>query len=614
MTLRPVSASWFELLTSREELGATLDCLAATGSVQLEAYSRSEQRLALPDLRTTLADYETLARRYGHYWPRAADVRHAPEHDLLDAPRRGARSRADVDQGGRPADRRTRGTLRRPPKTPRCSRSCWPSPATAWPASTRWPGPARCSPDAPTCCPRAARRRRCRPTCCMQRVTLDARLFLLAVGPTDEITALDQALAARKARVIPLPDDLPADPVELGRHLEARRAAIAERQQAARAALDALSGQQGIAAALGELALAAWLVTHVPELPVTEHFAWVTGWCADADDTQLRAALDARNLHYLLRFTPAPADAVAPSVLRNPAWARPFEVFGRLMGVPGTREADPSMVLALVAPLMFGYMFGDVVQGLVLAIIGFVVRDRLPALRLLVPGGLVAVAFGFAFGSVFAREDVIPALWVHPLSEPLTVLGTALGFGVVVILVGLLLNALQYHWRGELGKLGRDRRRAAGGLPGHRGQPWSMRGCCGRCPPASPGCWPAAHSWRPATASARVGRAAGESLERLLQLGVNTVSFVRVGAFALAHAGLSTAVVGIADAAGPAYWPVLLIGNAAIIALEGLVVGIQTTRLMLFEFFIRFLAAHGRPFEPLPPPSPMSEPLPRSKP
>jgi len=87
MTLRPVSASWFELLTSREELGSTLDCLAATGSVQLEAYSRSEQRLALPDLRTTLAEYETLARRYGHYWPRASDVRHGPEKDLLEAPR-----------------------------------------------------------------------------------------------------------------------------------------------------------------------------------------------------------------------------------------------------------------------------------------------------------------------------------------------------------------------------------------------------------------------------------------------------------------------------------------------------------------------------------------------
>jgi len=65
-----------------------------------------------------------------------------------------------------------------------------------------------------------------------------------------------------------------------------------------------------------------------------------------------------------------------------------------------------------------------------------------------------------------------------------------------------------------------------------------------------------------------VGHAVGEVAERMLQLGVNTVSFVRVGAFALAHAGLCTAVVGMAEAAGPGYWPVLLLGNAAIVGLE----------------------------------------------
>jgi V/A-type H+-transporting ATPase subunit I len=100
----------------------------------------------------------------------------------------------------------------------------------------------------------------------------------------------------------------------------------------------------------------------------------------------------------------------------------------------------------------------------------------------------------------------------------------------------------------------------------------------------------------------------------MLQLGVNTVSFVRVGAFALAHAGLCTAVVGMAEAAGRGYWPVLLLGNAAIVGLEGLVVSIQTTRLILFEFFIRFLTARGRAFEPLPSPVPPSRPTSRSKP
>ncbi len=99
------------------------------------------------------------------------------------------------------------------------------------------------------------------------------------------------------------------------------------------------------------------------------------------------------------------------------------------------------------------------------------------------------------------------------------------------------------------------------------------------------------------------GQALARFVEHALQLLVNTVSFARVGAFALAHAGLSVAVVGVADAGGPwAYWPLLVLGNVLILVLEGLVVGIQTTRLLLFEFFIRFLEGRGRVFRPLPPP------------
>ena len=81
------------------------------------------------------------------------------------------------------------------------------------------------------------------------------------------------------------------------------------------------------------------------------------------------------------------------------------------------------------------------------------------------------------------------------------------------------------------------------------------------------------------------------------------MSFARIGAFALAHAGLSVAIVEMAKASGRfGFWIVLAIGNVLVIALEGVVVSIQTTRLLLFEFFIRFLTGAGRAFKPLPPP------------
>jgi V/A-type H+/Na+-transporting ATPase subunit I len=97
--------------------------------------------------------------------------------------------------------------------------------------------------------------------------------------------------------------------------------------------------------------------------------------------------------------------------------------------------------------------------------------------------------------------------------------------------------------------------------------------------------------------------AIGHLLESGMQILVNTLSFARVGAFALAHSSLSVAVVTMADSAP--LWAAILImvlGNVVIILLEGLVVSIQTTRLVLFEFFNRFLRGTGRVFRPLPVP------------
>ena len=98
--------------------------------------------------------------------------------------------------------------------------------------------------------------------------------------------------------------------------------------------------------------------------------------------------------------------------------------------------------------------------------------------------------------------------------------------------------------------------------------------------------------------------AVAELIERTLQILINTLSFSRIGAFALAHAGLSSAIVALMDSssgiAGKA--SILVLGNLVVLLLEGMVVSIQTTRLVLFEFFARFLVAPGRTFRPLPPP------------
>jgi V/A-type H+/Na+-transporting ATPase subunit I len=602
MMLRPAAARWFELLTSREELGAALDCLARTRSVQLQAHSQSGSKLPLQDLRVVLNEYETLARRYVSWWPQALLHTVDAEHRVTEAPHAalaalhawaGTAESVVAELEALAVEREELDALARlsacaPTALPRLDRMAQAGPVLASRVYSLPPG------TPPLSVPPAVIQQYCAPV-------PGREAFLLAVGPEEDMRELDAATSARKVHRIALPADLPGAPAALHEALAQRRAGLDQREAKARAALARLDEAHGVPSALGELALTAWLVAHVPELPVTEHFAWVTGWCSDADDSLLRQALDARGVHYLLRMPGAPEGIVPPSVLRNPRWARPFETMTAMMGVPGARDADPSAVIAILAPVMFGYMFGDVVQGIVVAAGGYWLGRRLPALRLLVPGGLVAIVFGLLFGSVFAREDILPALWVRPLEQPLPVLGAALVFGVAVILIGLALDALQRAWQGafrhwlwsDAGLLCAYVGLVGAALDPHAlwavplGIAWLLVGAA----IASPGA-------RTAAALA----AAGEGLEHILQVSVNTISFVRVGAFALAHCGLCAAVVGMAEIAGAGYWPVLILGNVAIIALEGLVVSIQTTRLVLFEFFVRFLTARGRPFVPLAPP------------
>jgi V/A-type H+/Na+-transporting ATPase subunit I len=99
----------------------------------------------------------------------------------------------------------------------------------------------------------------------------------------------------------------------------------------------------------------------------------------------------------------------------------------------------------------------------------------------------------------------------------------------------------------------------------------------------------------------RLGASLAEAIKKLLQLLVNKLSFVRVGAFALAHAGLAVAINALCAGIGIRWLAILALalGNTLLIVIEGLVVGIQTTRLVLFEFFIRFLRGDGRALKPL---------------
>ena len=90
-----------------------------------------------------------------------------------------------------------------------------------------------------------------------------------------------------------------------------------------------------------------------------------------------------------------------------------------------------------------------------------------------------------------------------------------------------------------------------------------------------------------------------EMFEVILSYFSNTLSFVRIGAFAISHAAMMEVVLMLAGAeSGSPNWIVIVLGNLFVCGLEGLVVGIQVLRLEYYEIFSRFYKGNGREFVP----------------
>ncbi|AGA91013.1 archaeal/vacuolar-type H+-ATPase subunit I [Thioflavicoccus mobilis 8321] len=608
--LRPQAARWLEVLCSRRDGVHTVATLAATGALEVELRGSAPTEQPLRHLAAGLAEYERLHARYGRYWERGrlrpSPLVGAPDAVLdltltrLAAWRREADPIISVLQG----DEEELAHLR------------WLAAIIAHlttgeldfrlvtesgPVLTTFCAilPREADPQLP-------------PTVIARRVPWEGQQCLLILGPAAGMAAVKRQVQAVKGRVIERPGWLRGDAEEAGERLEVRCKVLASRIVHHYAELDALFDDFALGDVLGEVAWLAWFSRHVGALErAGDQLIWITGWTDDPRGHALIAALEQSQARAVLRFGAPPAEAHAPQILVNPRWLRPFELFTRALGAPGAEEADPTPILSVVVPFLFGYMFGDLGQGLVLAVLGGWLDRWLggrraairPLARLVLFCGLSSMAFGLLFGSLFGREDLIPALWLHPLDDPVRVLTVPLAFGVGLLSLGQLLAGLG---AGRSGELGRWLRLDVGllllylGLLGgllRPGAAWSI--------------WPGL-AWYSVGALTLPGRwsvrfgALGELVERALQLFVNTLSFARVGAFALAHTALSAAIVTMAAAAPRGVDVAILVaGNLLVIVLEGLVVSIQTTRLVLFEFFNRFLHGTGRVFRPLPPPPAM---------
>ena len=322
-----------------------------------------------------------------------------------------------------------------------------------------------------------------------------------------------------------------------------------------------------------------------------------------------------------------------PTKLKNPKLFKPFEMYINMYGLPAYNEMDPTWFVAITYSFIFGAMFGDAGQGLLLFIGGFLLYKfkHIALAGIISCAGVFSTIFGILFGSFFGFENLFPALWLRPMNNMMTVpfigkLNTvfivAIGFGMGLILLCMIFNILNAWKAHDTEHIWFDTNSVAGLvfygsatvsialiLTGHTlpggivlfimfGIPLIL-----------------IFFKEPLTALVEkkseimpkekgmfIVQGLFEMFEVLLSYFSNTLSFVRIGAFAVSHAAMMEVVLMLAGfESGHLNWVVVILGNLFVSGMEGLIVGIQVLRLEYYEMFSRFYKGTGRKFEPFRP-------------
>ena len=320
-----------------------------------------------------------------------------------------------------------------------------------------------------------------------------------------------------------------------------------------------------------------------------------------------------------------------PTKLKNPKFFKPFEMFIRMYGLPDYNEFDPTIFVAITYSFIFGAMFGDVGQGFLLFVGGALLYKfkKMDLAAIVSRCGLFSMFFGFMFGSVFGFENIIEAVWLHPVTAMTTVpfigkLNTvfviAIAFGMGLVLLTMIFHIINGFKQKDMEAALFDTNGIAGFVFYAAVVAVVALFMTGNNLPAGivlvvmfvvpllvmalkeplAALVEKKSEVMPKEKGMFFVQAFFELFEVLLSYFSNTLSFVRIGAFAVSHAAMMEVVLMLAGAenGGSPNWIVVVLGNLFVCGMEGLIVGIQVLRLQYYEFFSRFYKGGGREFQP----------------
>ncbi len=358
----------------------------------------------------------------------------------------------------------------------------------------------------------------------------------------------------------------------------------------------------------------------------TDNFFYLSGWVPQKEKEQLTHRLEAYNEEVILVFKDTKEVynyITPPTKLTNPKIFSPFEPLIKMYGIPSYGEVDPTLFLSLTYMFLFGAMFGDVGQGFVIFCMGLLATKKMgsPAYgQIFMRLGVSSIFFGFLYGSLFGLEHVLPALFLRPMENINTMLYSSIIVGAVFLFFSFAIGIINAAKRKDL-KEGIFGRNGVCGFVFFLGLLMLLASAVNIeiipirfIIPIMSLCIvlivvrePLTHlllNKRPLhdePASSYYTESVFEGLETIIGILSNTISFIRVGAFALNHVGLFMAFHTMAEMANSSAAGIFIyiLGNIVVIGLEGLIVFIQGLRLEYYEMFGKYFVGEGIEYHPV---------------
>ncbi|MFA7725484.1 MAG: V-type ATPase 116kDa subunit family protein [Candidatus Izemoplasmatales bacterium] len=320
-----------------------------------------------------------------------------------------------------------------------------------------------------------------------------------------------------------------------------------------------------------------------------------------------------------------------PTKLKNGWFSRPFSIFVEMYGVPAYGGIDPTPFFAITYCLLFGVMFGDLGQGLLLALFGLLLakwkKSKLGEIAIRI--GLFSAFFGLLYGSFFGNEEILTPFYtefLHMTSKPIAVLDSSstmtLLIGAIAIGAFLIVLSIGMRMYANLKK-----KKYVEFFFSHNGVAGLIFYCyiltalaISMLGIGNILTWPflipfigvplimifikepiaRKHEGKkmfPSGFGGFIMEGFFELFDVILSYVTNTMSFMRIGGFILSHAGMMLVVTSLMTMVGNGGWIVAIFGNLFVMLLEGLLVGIQVLRLEYYEMFSRYYDGDGIAFQ-----------------